>query len=121
MRITEEEFQRRFAGKMIVQNAAARPNKFHAVICEAYGIKFRSKRERRRYLELMALKADGECWFLRQVPFHLPGNVKYVLDFLIFWKGGQMTFEDVKGRRLPLYILKKKQVEALYPVRIIES
>ncbi|PKN21055.1 MAG: hypothetical protein CVU71_03740 [Deltaproteobacteria bacterium HGW-Deltaproteobacteria-6] len=97
-----------------------KPNKFHAVMCEADGIKFRSKKERRRYLELMALQNAGECWFLRQVPFYLPGNTKYVLDFLVFWKDGRQTFEDSKGKKTPMYIMKKKQVEALYPVRIVE-
>lgn len=98
-----------------------KPNKFHAVICEADNIKFRSKKERRRYLELKALQAAGECWFLRQVPFYLPGNTKYVLDFLIFWKNGTYTFEDTKGKRTPMFIMKKKQVESLYPVKIIEG
>ena len=96
-------------------------NKMRAVICEADGIKFRSKKERKRYLELCVLRDLKECWFLRQTPFHLPGNTKYVLDFLIFWKDGRITFEDVKGRRLPAYIKNKKQVEALYPITITES
>jgi hypothetical protein len=95
-------------------------SKFHSVICEADGIKFRSKRERKRYLELSALKNDGFCWFLRQIPFYLPGNTKYVLDFMVFWKSGGITFEDTKGHRTPMYIMKKKQVEALYPIRITE-
>ncbi len=96
-------------------------NKFHAVMCEADNIKFRSKKERKRYLELKALQAAGECWFLRQVPFYLPGNTKYVLDFLVFWKDGHQTFEDTKGKRTPMFIMKKKQVESLYPVKIIEG
>lgn len=100
------------------QNKAS---KFNSVICEADNIKFRSKKERRRYLELKALQAAGECWFLRQVPFYLPGNTKYVLDFLIFWKNGTYTFEDTKGKRTPMFIMKKKQVESLYPVKIIEG
>lgn len=132
MRISEEEFQRRFPnqafkeGKAITrieQNQAcveSKPNKFHAVMCEADGIKFRSKKERSRYLELMALQNAGECWFLRQVPFYLPGDTKYVLDFLVFWKDGRQTFEDSKGSKTPMYIMKKKQVQALYPVKIIE-
>ncbi len=100
------------------QNKAS---KFNSVICEADNIKFRSKKERARYLELKALQAAGECWFLRQVPFYLPGNTKYVLDFLIFWKNGTYTFEDTKGKRTPMFIMKKKQVEAIYPVKIIEG
>jgi len=96
-------------------------NKFHAVICEADNIKFRSKKERKRYLELKALQDCGECWFLRQVPFYLPGNTKYVLDFLVFWKDGSKTFEDTKGMRTPTYKFKKRQVEVLYPIKITEN
>ena len=96
-------------------------SKFNNVICEADNIKFRSKKERKRYLELKALQAAGECWFLIQVPFKLPGNTKYVLDFLVFWKDGHETFEDTKGKRTAMYIMKKKQVEALYPIRILEN
>jgi len=110
-------------GKALSYNPVGQnsPNKFHAVMCEADNIKFRSKKERKRYLELEALQAVGECWFLRQVPFYLPGNTKYVLDFLVFWKDGRQTFEDTKGKRTPMFIMKKKQVESLYPVKIIEG
>ena len=96
-------------------------SKFHAVICEVDGIKFRSKKERKRYLELMALKQVGEVrFFLRQTPFHLPGNTKYTSDFMVFWADGEVTHEDVKGYRTKEFIRAKKQVEALYPVRIVE-
>ncbi len=97
-----------------------KPSKYHAVICEADNIKFRSKKERKRYLELYALRDSGACWFLRQVPFYLPGNTKYLLDFMVFWKDGNITLEDTKGKRTPMYIMKKKQVEDLYPVKILE-
>jgi len=99
----------------------SRQNKFHNVICEADNIKFRSKKERARYLELKALQSAGECWFLMQVPFRLLGNTKYLLDFLVFWKDGHQTFEDTKGKRTPMFIMKKKQVEALFPIKIIEG
>ena len=95
-------------------------SKYNAVICEADNIKFRSKKERKRYLELKALQHAGECWFLRQVPFYLPGNVRYMLDFLVFWKDGRQTFEDTKGCRTDMYKMKKKMVEDLFPVRIVE-
>ena len=55
-----------------------------------------------------------------QVPFHLPGGVKYILDFLIFWANGEVTFVDVKGMKTAIYILKKKQVEDLYKIKIEE-
>ncbi len=110
---------RRSKGQRIEQVKPLK-SKFHAVICEADGIKFRSKKERKRYLELSTLKSARMCWFLRQVPFYLPGNTKYVLDFLVFWTDGKISFEDTKGHRTAMFIMKKKQVQELYPIRIEE-
>jgi hypothetical protein len=59
-------------------------------------------------------------FFLRQVPFHLPGNVKYYCDFQVFWVDGNITFEDVKGMKTDIYILKKKLVEQTYPITLTE-
>lgn len=96
-------------------------HKFHAIPTEYDGIKFASKKEAKRYQQLLLLIKAGEVlFFLRQVPFHLPGNIKYLCDFVIFWANGEVTFEDVKGIKTPMYILKKKQVEALYPINITE-
>jgi len=96
-------------------------HKFNAKITESDNIKFASKRECSRYLELKNLKAAKEVlFFLRQVPFHLEGGVKYVCDFLVFWSNGEVTVEDVKGVKTPVYELKKKQVEARYPITITE-
>ena len=87
----------------------------------ADGTVFASKRELVRYQDLKILQQAGHVrFFLRQVPFHLPGGVKYLLDFLIFWSDGRTTCEDVKGMKTEMYRLKKKQVEALYPVKIEE-
>jgi len=96
-------------------------HKFNAVRCESDGFKFASKKERKRYLELKELRKAGEVeLFLMQTPFHLPGNTKYVCDFQVFWNNGTVTFEDVKGIKTPVYSLKKKQVEELYPITITE-
>jgi hypothetical protein len=96
-------------------------HKFNAVRVETDGIKFHSKKEAKRYVQLKDLQASGEIvFFLCQVPFHLNGGVKYVCDFLIFWSDGSVTFEDVKGVKTAIYIAKKKMVEAKYPIEIIE-
>jgi hypothetical protein len=85
------------------------------------GIVFDSKAEAARWRELEALRREGAVRFvLRQVPFHLPGGVRYVCDFAVFWADGRTTFEDVKGHATEVYRLKKRQVEALYPVAIEE-
>ena len=96
-------------------------HKFKAQPTEHDGIKFSSKKEGRRYQDLKLLQRAGDVvFFLRQVPFHLPGNTKYVCDFMVFWQDGGCTIEDVKGHRTPQYIAKKKQVEAVYPIKITE-
>lgn len=96
-------------------------HKFNAIRTVSDGIKFASKREARRYEELKLMQKAGEVvFFLRQIPFYLPGNIKYVCDFQVFFKDGTVRFEDVKGMRTPQYKAKKRMVEALYPVEIVE-
>ena len=96
-------------------------HKFKAKPQELDGIKFPSKKEAKRYKELKTLQELGEVlFFLRQVPFHLEAGVKYVCDFLVFWTNGEVTIEDVKGVKTDMYILKKKMVEATYPISITE-
>jgi len=87
-------------------------NKHNAKRTEVDGMMFHSKMEAKRYCELKILvKTDEIKWFTRQVPFWLPGNVKYIADFLIVWKDGNVTVEDVKGQETPLFKVKKKQIE----------
>lgn len=96
-------------------------HKFQAIRVEDDGIKFASKKEHKRYKELKLLQKNGDVvFFLMQTPFHLPGNVKYISDFLIFWTDNSVTIEDVKGMKTPLYIVKKKIVETIYPIQITE-
>lgn len=96
-------------------------HKFHAQRTEVNGVKFSSKREAKYYSELQLAKKSGELlFFLRQVPFHLAGGVRYVCDFAEFWKNGEVRFVDTKGFKTPMYIAKKKMVESLYPVTITE-
>ena len=96
-------------------------HKFKVKPTELDGIKFASKKEGVRYLELKQLKELGKVtFFLRQTPFHLPGNIKYVCDFLVFWEDGTTTVEDVKGFKTPTYKAKKKMVESIYPIEIKE-
>lgn len=97
-------------------------HKFKAVLTERDGQVFHSKKEARFYDGLVLLKRQGEVvFFLRQVPFHLPGGVRYIVDFQVFWADGTVSFIDVKGVRTAAYIRNKKQVETLYPVTIEEA
>lgn len=96
-------------------------NKFHAILTELDGIKFQSKKEAKYYSELKARVHLGEVkFFLRQIPFYLPGGIIYRCDFMEVWTDGSIRFIDVKGHKTRVYINKKKTVEALYPIKIIE-
>lgn len=96
-------------------------HKYNAKPTEADGIKFASKKEAKVFGELCLLQKSGDVlFFLRQVPLHLPGGVKYVCDFQVFWAEGVVEFWDVKGFKTPMYKAKKKMVENLYPIEIIE-
>ena len=97
-------------------------HKFRAKKTERDGMKFPSKKEAAYYDALKLFQNNGELlFFLRQVPFHLPGNVKVVVDFVEFWADGTVNFIDVKGYKTPQYKRNKKLVEALYPIEIIEK
>ena len=85
------------------------------------GILFASKAEARWYGILKAHVQNCSIrFFLRQVPIHLPGGVKYVADFVVFENDGRVVFQDVKGHKTEQYKLKKRLVEALYPIKITE-
>lgn len=94
-------------------------HKFKAKAVEDAGHRFPSTLEWKYFKHLELLKKAGEViFFLRQVPFHLPGGVKYVVDYQIFNRDGSIQFVDVKGVETSEFILKKKMVEDLYPVTI---
>ena len=97
-------------------------HKFNAKRTEIDGISFPSKKEAAYYQQLLLRqKGNDVIFFLRQVPFHLPGGVRYVVDFQEFLSDGTVRFVDVKGMRTSEYIAKKKMVEALYPIKIEEA
>jgi len=94
-------------------------HKFNAKPTQSDGIRFDSKLEARYYDQLKLRQRAGEVvFFMRQVPFHLPGGVRYVCDFQEFWSDGSVHFVDVKGMETSDFKMKKKQVEAIYPVEI---
>lgn len=96
-------------------------HKFNAIRTETNGYKCGSKKEA-KYLEgLLLARRSGElCFFLFQVPFHLKSGVRYIVDFVEFWKSGEVRFVDTKGYRTAMYKVKKKLVESEYPVKILE-
>jgi hypothetical protein len=103
-----------------------RNNKYNAVKTTINGITFDSKREASRYQELMLLQRAGQIQDLAlQVPFAITVNgkkiCKYIADFqYVDVSTGKTVTEDSKGYRNQVYIIKRKLVEALYNVKIVE-
>ena len=97
-------------------------SKYRNVPTVVDNIRFASKAEARRYNELKILEASGEIAALEVQP-RLKCEVKgvqvceYRADFAYWTRGDnkQRVFEDVKGFETPVFKLKRKLVEALYP------
>jgi len=96
-------------------------HKYKAKPTELDGIRFDSKKEAQYYQQLKLRRQAGDIvFFLRQVPFHLPGGVVLRVDFQVFDSDGNVRFIDTKGYKTEQYKAKKRMVEALYPVTIEE-
>jgi len=86
------------------------------------GITFQSKKEANFYKCLLTLRRVGDIRRIhRQVIFDLPGGTTYRVDFMIIKPDGCIKYVDVKGHRTAMFIMKKKQVEALYKIVIEEA
>jgi hypothetical protein len=103
---------------------AKKPKKYRNVRTTVDGWTFDSKLEANRYLELKLLR-EGRLidYFLRQVPFHLPGGVIFRVDFMIKWRTTllvepRITYEDAHGPDTRAKTNKIKQVRELYGVEI---
>ncbi len=106
---------------MTLRKPIRRPvrHKFHAQATEADGIRFSSKKEARYYMALKLRVAAGEVlFFLRQVPLHLPGGTRLVVDFLEFWADGTVHFVDTKGVKTEAFKIKQREIEAVYPITV---
>lgn len=108
------------AGAGQLPAASVKRSKYGSTITTVDGIRFDSKKEAAYYEQLKLRQRGGEVHFwLRQVPVHLPGGTKYVLDFVVFLKTGEVQFVDVKGRETKEFRIKKREVEHHYPFRIL--
>jgi hypothetical protein len=115
-------------------------NKYKAKKAIVNGIVFDSRKEAKRYRELVALEDDGEITELkRQVPFEIVPKqdllrpveykgklrkteraAKYVADFTYRNKNGELIVEDTKGVRTADYILKRKLMLHVHGIQITE-
>lgn len=93
---------------------------------ERGGIVFDSLKEANRFSELKLLERGGVIKDLELQPRYdvvINGHkiCWYQADFRYFdLEKGVQVVEDVKGMKTPVYRLKKKLVEALYPITITE-
>ncbi|MES2875401.1 MAG: DUF1064 domain-containing protein [Bacteroidota bacterium] len=105
-------------GKKSIKSTKSQ-GKYGNIRTKREGINFHSKLEADFYSYLLEEKRRGFVeYFLMQVPFILPGNVKYLVDFQIFNEDLSVEYVDTKGVMTPMSNLKIKQVEDLYPVKI---
>lgn len=96
-----------------------RKNKYGAVVTHVNGIRFDSKREAAYYERLCLRVQLGEVrYFLRQVPLHLPGGTRLVVDFLEVHADGSLHYVDVKGRETDAFKIKRREIQAVYPITI---
>lgn len=77
---------------------------------------YASKREWEYASILGAQKASGAIvdW-LEQVPIKLPGDIKYVCDFLVINKDGTFRLVEIKGMETPTWKLKRRLLEESRP------
>lgn len=122
-------------------------NKYYSKKITIDGITFDSKKEAKRYRELVLLEKSGAISGLeRQVQFELlpkqreapteyykrgrnagkpkPGKVlemgvNYVADF-VYFENGEKIVEDAKGYKTKDYILKRKMMLYFHGIRIRE-
>lgn len=118
-------------------------SKYHSKKVNINGNAFDSRKEARRYQELLLLQRAGAISELQtQVEFELiPAQrepdtvgvrgairkgkvieraVKYVADF-VYYENGKKVVEDTKGVKTKDYIIKRKLMLYVYGIRIKET
>lgn len=107
------------------KDIAKKPSKYHNIITTVDNIKFASKKESERYLNLKFLEKKGLIKDLKLQPkFSFPMDFAYKADFsYIDVKTNKLVIEDTKGVKDKLFILKEKCFRYFYPdldLRVIQ-
>lgn len=92
---------------------------------EIDGMKFDSQHEADVYFGtlLPSWKCGAYKLLARQVPFDLPGGIRYIADFVTVSVDGHVSVIDAKSeatRKNRVYINKKKQMKAIWGIEIME-
>lgn len=128
MRLSNREYNEIFGTKKGATKSTPR-NKFGAKRTEYNGRTYDSKKEAARAAELDRLRKAGEIKKIEYQPrYDIIVNDKkiayYKADFRITYADGRIVVEDVKGYKkgaaYSVFRLKKKLVEALYDIEIVE-
>lgn len=115
-------------------NNWTKQNKYHSKKVVVDGITFDSKKEARRWSELLLLQRAGEINGLeRQKKYILIPSQKingkcverecaYIADFVYNTKDGKTIVEDTKSKatQTPVYIVKRKLMLQVYGIQIKE-
>jgi hypothetical protein len=109
-------------------------NKYGAKKVEYNGQVFHSKKEKTYAVKLDLLKKsfkDDErvLEYKTQVPYPITVNgfkiCTYILDFIVNYSNGRTEYVDVKGYKkgtaYSMFRIKKKLVEAIYGITILEK
>lgn len=113
MSITSEEYQ-----QLLKNQQTKKKNKYGASPKHVDGYYFPSKLEGSCYQLLKNLQKEGNFnFFLRQIPFDIPGHKTHRVDFCIFFHN-RVEFVECKGIDLAIGKLKREQVEELYKITI---
>ena len=105
-------------------------SKYNAKKVEIDGIKFDSLLESKYYLYLVEQRKKGQIGdFITQPRYLLQGSFKkngkhyrkieYVADFEVVKIDGTVEVIDIKGMILPVFAIKQKLFERLYPDRTL--
>lgn len=107
-----------------VQQEPKRRNKYGNEKTEINGERFDSKHEAKIYEELRLRCMAGEYISLaRQVAFYLPGNIKYIADFVCMKPDHTSVVFDAKSeatRKDKVYRIKRKLMAAVHKIEILE-
>jgi hypothetical protein len=120
--------------KGIVSNEVVKPSKYRNEKCEYKGIRFDSKKERQYYVDLLTLQQAGEVtlielqvcfpyrvkYYIAPLTNSFEKDYKYIADFRVTY-ADRIEYVDVKGFKTAIYKRKKKIVEKLYGIEIIEK
>ena len=123
-RLSVSEYRELAQSNPLFRALTEKPRKFHNTptvykSTQGFERRYDSKKEAD-----FAAKLDGEIslrlvlWWLPQPSIPLPGGVIYRADFLVCDSGGRVGFIDVKGRDTQASKNKRKQVFALFGIKV---